>query len=459
MLPILPEISLRSTPVTPDTERANPSVAGGFSNILQGFDGSDLPALECGQPAVSLQATFDISSPANGPFHFSRPLDLQVSGSVLPPTDAAVPDDGNVLPLAGPPPMTQAVVSANHADQTADPDTHPSEEDENPLGQGREDVEVRATILALGEQVPIAAKAFDPAHAVPAMAARVAPLKLPSGLRMVGPEPVREAMLVPVGQEREPQRVNPVQANSEWPITSLGSVLQTVSPGSNEAVEAGLSSSASSALVASISPSANQSTTAIPAGFAEPAAALALNHSPAAPSAAPPVQGSMAEPRAIAALETAIEHLAEAREAGRAARSQVTLSHQEFGAISLRIDASGNDLRATLASRDPGFVPAIQAALAERGINASSEAASTQSQRGSDQSPGHQGNQGQSQQGNTNSGGMADLRYAFSSGSGNASNLPYRDQNGASKEEQSDPAGLRAGDDPESESAQGGLFA
>ena len=158
----------------------------------------------------------------------------------------------------------------------------------------------------------------------------------------------------------------------------------------------------------------------------------------------------------MAELEAAIEHLAEAREAGRAARSQVTLSHHEFGAISLKIDASGNDLRATLASRDPGFVPAIQAALAERGVSASGEAASTQSQRGGEQA---NGQQGQSQQGNSGGGGTSDPRYGFSSGSGHASNLPYRDQNGASKDEQGGPARSREGDDPESESAQDGLFA
>lgn len=456
MLPILPEIVLRPAAVTLDADRPVPSVQNGFSDILQGLEVPVLPEPDMAGRAASVQYPFEISTPGTASFHFSRPLDLQVTGKVLPLNDAPAPDDGNPLPSPGPAPLTQAAVSHNQANQSANPDAQPSEETENPFELGREDVEVQAAHLAVGEQGPISAKTVDPAHAGPAMAARVAPFKLPNGVRMAGPVPIREATIVPVAQEQLAQHVNPIQASAELPVLAAGVASHPVSPEMGDASGSGPSPGASSAFPASSAPSVNSATSAPPAAAADPATVLAVNAPAPAPVAAPSTATGVAEPRAMADLETAIEHLAEAREAGRAARSQVTLSHQEFGAISLKIDASGNDLRATLASRDPGFVPAIQAALAERGISASGESASTQSQRGGDQSPGHQG---QSQQGNSGNGGMSDPRYAFSSGSGNASNLPYRDQNGASKDEQGGPARSREGDDPESESAQGGLFA
>lgn len=381
--------------------------------------------------AGSLQGPFEISTPGTAPFHFSRPLDLPLAGNAL-------PDDGTVLPVAGPAPLTQIAVPADPTamprndltGRASEPEDQPPEDAERRPEPAREDVEMPPGHLAAGEQGQIPAEAPDAALVPLPIVARSTPSKLPTGTRMTGPVPVREATIVPVAQEQQAQRVIPVQANSELPVLAAGVVSHSFSPGMEDASEQGFSSGASSVFLASSAPSVNAATSAVAA--------------------------ASAEPRAVAELEAAIEHLAEAREAGRAARSQVTLSHQEFGAISLKIDASGNDLRATLASRDPGFVPAIQAALAERGISASGEAGSTQSQRGGEQA---NGQQGQSQQGNPGGGGTSDPRYGFSSGSGNASNLPYRDQNGASKDEQGGPTRSREGDDPESESAQGGLFA
>ncbi|WP_432199736.1 hypothetical protein ACRAQ7_08485 [Erythrobacter sp. W53] len=66
-------------------------------------------------------------------------------------------------------------------------------------------------------------------------------------------------------------------------------------------------------------------------------------------------------------LETLIDNLAQARETGRAARGDIVMRHAEFGTIAVRFDHSDGDLTARMSSRDPGFAPAAQAALAERG--------------------------------------------------------------------------------------------
>lgn len=148
--------------------------------------------------------------------------------------------------------------------------------------------------------------------------------------------------------------------------------------------------------------------------------------------------------RASAQIESTIEHLATAREAGRAASGDLTLRHQEFGAVTMRLELAGGDLRAVLAARDPGFVPAIQAALAERAVTAGQEAAAAQGNgRGNDQSSSQQGSQSNSQSGsqsgsqgwNGAASSQSDPRYGSSPGSGQASPQPYSDQTGPSDED------------------------
>lgn len=63
-------------------------------------------------------------------------------------------------------------------------------------------------------------------------------------------------------------------------------------------------------------------------------------------------------------IETLIDSLVQARETGRTARGEVVLRHAEFGTVNLQLESGQGDLRVTLASRDPGFVVAAQAALA-----------------------------------------------------------------------------------------------
>jgi hypothetical protein len=183
-------------------------------------------------------------------------------------------------------------------------------------------------------------------------------------------------------------------------------------------------------------------------------------HAAAQPAPANAPTAALSDPRAdvrpAAQLEAAIEQLAEARANGRAARPELTLRHQEFGAVTLRIEAAGTDLRATLASRDPGFVPAVHAALAERAIAPTTESASAQSQRGSDQTPGQQhnshGNPGQS-------GGSGEGRYGFSPGSGHAMSQPYRGQTERDEEQPAAQTHSGTADDPAGRVRGQGLFA
>ncbi len=103
--------------------------------------------------------------------------------------------------------------------------------------------------------------------------------------------------------------------------------------------------------------------------------------------------------------------MGEIREALRAARPEMTLRHADFGFVSLRVEPTGTqDWRAVLASRDPGFVPAIHAALAERAVAATADTASTSSNTG---------------QNGTAQNGAGDQRYGASPNGGQGSSQPY----------------------------------
>lgn len=161
-------------------------------------------------------------------------------------------------------------------------------------------------------------------------------------------------------------------------------------------------------------------------------APAASPHAPTAPVipqsiALTPAPEVRAEARLAPQLESTIEQLSETRQSALSSRPELTVRHQDFGAITMRVEALGNDLRATLSARDPGFVPAIQAALAERAIVPAAETSTGQShnpQRGQEQtsqalasSPGSQG-QGWNSEG----------RYGSSTGSGQGTSQPYRGQ-------------------------------
>ena len=149
---------------------------------------------------------------------------------------------------------------------------------------------------------------------------------------------------------------------------------------------------------------------------------LSASASQPAPAFAPPLVAPATTPDRIDPLrapapqqETSIAQVETLREAARMARPELTLRHAEFGAVSLRLEATGTEgWRAVLASRDPGFVPAIQAALADRAV-AAAASASTDSGAFSGQNAGQHPGQN----------GTSDHRYAASPNGGQAGSQPY----------------------------------
>lgn len=130
-----------------------------------------------------------------------------------------------------------------------------------------------------------------------------------------------------------------------------------------------------------------------------------------------------AQASAATGMETMLDQLAGLRDAARSARPEVMLRHGEFGVVNIRIDATTpGDWRATLTSRDPGFVPAVQAALAERAIAASDASSGAGPNTGS-QPGSHQIGRGGEAATGQNAGSQAN--YGSSPGSGQGSQQPY----------------------------------
>lgn len=180
----------------------------------------------------------------------------------------------------------------------------------------------------------------------------------------------------------------------------------------------------------------------------------------ATPSGGVPNPDARIDARLTPQIETAIEQLSDMREAGRKLRPELSLRHAEFGAVNVRLEATGGDLRATLSARDPAFAPAIQAALAERMIAPGSEATSSQSQRGHDQSgSGSNSQAGAQNQYGGQTGAQSDARYGSSTGSGQASSQPYSEQTGASDEEVADGSRADQAGQVHQGAQSGGLFA
>ena len=114
---------------------------------------------------------------------------------------------------------------------------------------------------------------------------------------------------------------------------------------------------------------------------------------------------SRGEARVQPQQDAAIDQIADLRDAARASRPDVLLRHAEFGMVSTKVEGSSpQDWRAVLASRDPGFVPAVQAALADRIVTGAATDLT-----------GNLAGQNPSQ----------DQRYGSSPGSGQGSSQPY----------------------------------
>ena len=163
-----------------------------------------------------------------------------------------------------------------------------------------------------------------------------------------------------------------------------------------------------------------------------------------------PLAEARVEARVIPQIEQAIDALTDAREAGRASRPEMVLRHGEFGMVNLRLEAANGDLRATLANRDPGFVPAVQAALGDRAASASNDTAGNHNQqRGQEQ--------GSASFAGSGSGNPAN--YGSSTGSSQGSSQPRLPQQELTQQDADSGDRTGTGETPQAGAGSSGLFA
>ena len=393
----------------------NAALPGGKTSAGSGaargaIAGPDVPAFPADVPAPPAQAPAPINAPT-----LIRELPHAPGGTILPGHGVSLPPQTAIAPVpiaptpiapapiavAGP---AAAPVSALHDQAEVD-----AEAEDQLAAEPTPDAGVLAGLTPPAITPPIPAP--PPAPVTPPTAAVAAATLQPATAPARNaaaparqPEPGARQGAVEAGKGT-PQ-AGPSQAG-RVPIRAEHAALPAAVPG-DVLTELGGEARDTGSATSSAAP------TPTPAVLADPA--LAADASAPAPSAqpnqltaAPATERS--EPRAPSPQqESTIAAVGELREALRAARPELTLRHAEFGPVSLRLEqVAGQDWRAVLASRDPGFVPAIQAALSERAITAAAETASTN------------GNTN----GNTGQNGASDQRYGASPNGGQGSSQPY----------------------------------
>ena len=363
MIPFLPELS-----VTP-----GPLAGAGAMPLAQPGAGLDFAGLlSAAQPAADAATQRDAGAALITP-----PLpELTALPTARLTHGMGLPEDGAILPDLAAPDITDAgtISVAQTPDASALP-TLPEAAPESPTDADAEAEEPETG--QPGPAAPIAGTVATPV-AAPLVAVLVAAANPPA------PVPVSARAAARAGAQIT--ATPPAQAEVQ-PLPERAALPDTPAP-------------ATAALLAEPAPA--PAAAAAPTTQAATAAAVPL----APTTAAIPVADS-AEPRAPAPQqESTIAQVGELREALRAARPEMTLRHAEFGFVSLRVDATGAEgWRAVLASRDPGFVPAIHAALADRAIAATADTAGTHNSAGQN--------------------GQSDQRYGPSPNGGQGSSQPY----------------------------------
>lgn len=356
-------------------------------------------------------------------------------GTILPERGADLPLPAPAAPFAGAQaqPETPAILTEAQDDVAATGPERQEPQAADPTALAMPTAPIPAPPPA-APPAPVPTPVVVPAAggAVPARPAPALSTAIPAALPAVAAamrSPVR-TVLTPAVMPLPPSDDAPMPAQAELqtpadgaampaasgPASASPSPSPSASPGASAAPAPLLAESAAGVAAANLSASqpANPAPTAVAPLAAAPANA--------------PVMAESAEPRSLAPdQESTIAAVGEIREALRAARPEMTLRHAEFGFVSLRLEplvAGQQDWRAVLASRDPGFVPAIQAALAERMVPASSESA------------GAGANSGQSGMGQN---GTSDQRYGSSPNGGQGSSSPYMGQSSGRDESGSAP--------------------
>jgi hypothetical protein len=376
MIGFLPELPAAPVPLTVPLPRASQAAAGTATLDFAGLLDAALPAAvavgpETAQPETALAVT-----------------GLPMTGLPSLPGETPLPPLAVGLRALADAPLEPAPVPAPEAATTPATDTAPGGTILPQTGGTLPMSEPPAMLLT----IPAAPAPVTPAQTPASVAAAPAeddaeegpkPLTAPESLPAAVPLAVRvtAAPRTPASQPSLPLAPVSEEASASAPSVPAPALLP-------ELVEA--------------APSATAPT--------QPATPALAQTAPAQP--APTERAEVRGPSA--SQESTIAHVGEIREALRSVRPEMTLRHAEFGLISLRIEgAASQDPRAVLASRDPGFIPAIQAALAERAVAAAADTAGTGSHTGS------------------GSGSGLDQRsYGFSLGPGQGSSQPYLEQSG-----------------------------
>ncbi len=410
-MPALPG-ALPASGAVPQTS-ALPGVALDFAGLLDAATPATMPAPLPPTPATMwAEPAAEIAAPA-----------LAV------PTGKALPEPGVQLPLAVPPlvstPERAALPSGDDAMPAAPapadgdegatpvplPPSEPAPDSARPaLAAEPDDHDAPAPVPALENSDPAQIAALIPAPLAPS----AAPMPPAPIVVTAKSDPPAVARVLRAAQSPVMLAENvPLPARVAMPVAATEDTSDDGAPPSSAQPSSAQPSPAQPSPAMPSAPLAALSGPEAPAPTPPPVLAN-LAPAPQQPAAAPASPAPEQRP-ASAQIESTIAQVGDIREALRSARPEMTLRHAEFGMVSLRVEqAAPDNWRAVLASRDPGFVPAIHAALADRSVAAASDsAASFFGQSGTGQN------------------GTADQRYGASPNSGQGGSQPYLGHSGS----------------------------
>lgn len=465
MLPMLPQMpldapALRLPPMAPAATGGDPASApsGGFAELLDAsLAGAGAAVPVALHPAASeLPAPPELPAlpaPAKAQTESAPAAETQAENPAPRPVLALVRQDGTPLPprLPGGSNLPHPVQAAAQA--APQPPVQPAGQAAaaSPLA---EDDAAPADLADPGAPAdpaaPAPAPAPDQTAALPAVIAAPAPDIIALAVPQMQAAPDRPRSAPPPAPA--PALVSAAPLSLSDPVASIASPALPLAP-----VPLAPRRGAGSADLAEPAALPAPATSSLPA-LAAPSSAAApvpvVASSPAMVAEAGAAQG--ASPALVSGgdIEARLDQLDAYREAARSTRPELTVRHSEFGAVHLRLDAAvgaAGEWRALLTSRDPGFVPAVQAALAERAVAATSESAG---QQGAQTGSGRSG-EGPSAHGQ----GFGQSPYGSSPGSGQGSSLPYSAQITGVRRSGDGLAGQNSGEARPEPAPGGGLFA
>lgn len=287
----------------------------------------------------------------------------QDTGNSLPPPMPVLPDAAAVpvdpallVPFTAPAPVATTVPSATEFSSGTQPRGVPA----IPLALQAPVAPVTPELLAAAvADAVVPARSARP-QAAPAQATSAFDLPLPAASQAQPQAPTQQAAAQPVLAQllQANARPAPRKGGEEATIATTSAVDAADLPaeGSRASTPAPILPVMSPAAIAAATPDALA---------AQPIAAAA------------PAPAATAERHDFTAV---IDKLVEARELARPGRADMHLAHREFGQVSVQFELAGQALKVAMTSADPGFAPAVQAALADRPVAAAADAARADNQ-------------------------------------------------------------------------------